>query len=438
MNEHKGLFEDFSPVTAKAWKQKIQFDLKGGDYQELITHTLEGIDIKPFYHSDDFERLDFDAGKHNFEGVLVLERIPSEPETMEILKGVEKIRIRAAIEKIPDYLWQNENIILEPGVYFLPEPPSFSFKATVSVNPLTHLALRGIWQKDEKTDWRLFSQWLNAEETVYAEADASIYQNAGANIVQQLAYTLSQILYLKKKFGDEITGRIRVKWAVGYHYFFEIAKFKAFRYLFSLLTGDKEAGKRIVLYAQPSFRNKTRPDAYVNMLRSGMEVMAAVLGGVDQAGNFAYDFIYNDNNPAAERWARNQLAILREEALLGRLDMVEGAYYPETVAVQLAGKALDLIKQLEAGGGYVKKLYDGTIQRKIAQMAEKEQALFDEGKLVLTGTNKYPSDEMKLPGEKRRLNPVKKGEKTIIRPIVLKRLSERLERQWKKRERTLK
>jgi len=45
----KHLLTDFDPVSAKAWKQKIQVDLKGAEYnQTLISKTLEGIHIKPF------------------------------------------------------------------------------------------------------------------------------------------------------------------------------------------------------------------------------------------------------------------------------------------------------------------------------------------------------------------------------------------------------
>ena len=49
------LFDDFDGISAQAWKQKIQMDLKGADYNNtLIWHSREGIDVKPFYHRDDF------------------------------------------------------------------------------------------------------------------------------------------------------------------------------------------------------------------------------------------------------------------------------------------------------------------------------------------------------------------------------------------------
>ena len=54
----KSLFNDFEGVSSKAWKQKIQVDLKGADYNDtLIWKTNEGIDVKPFYHPDEFDSL---------------------------------------------------------------------------------------------------------------------------------------------------------------------------------------------------------------------------------------------------------------------------------------------------------------------------------------------------------------------------------------------
>ena len=51
------LFEEFEGVSAKAWKQKIQMDLKGAGYNEtLVWQFPEGIHVKPFYHPDDFQK----------------------------------------------------------------------------------------------------------------------------------------------------------------------------------------------------------------------------------------------------------------------------------------------------------------------------------------------------------------------------------------------
>ena len=53
---NENLFNEFDATSAKAWKQQIQFDLKGADYNNsLVWNSDDGIKVKPFYHADDFE-----------------------------------------------------------------------------------------------------------------------------------------------------------------------------------------------------------------------------------------------------------------------------------------------------------------------------------------------------------------------------------------------
>ena len=52
------LFNEFESVSSKEWKQKIQFELKGADYNDtLVWESLEGIKVKPFYHQDELENI---------------------------------------------------------------------------------------------------------------------------------------------------------------------------------------------------------------------------------------------------------------------------------------------------------------------------------------------------------------------------------------------
>jgi methylmalonyl-CoA mutase len=60
------LFNDFPETSARAWKQKIQVDLKGADYNEnLVWESPEGIKVKPFYHSEDLETLNLTGLQKN-------------------------------------------------------------------------------------------------------------------------------------------------------------------------------------------------------------------------------------------------------------------------------------------------------------------------------------------------------------------------------------
>jgi methylmalonyl-CoA mutase len=78
----------------------------------------------------------------------------------------------------------------------------------------------------------------------------------------------------------------------------------------------------------------------------------------------------------------------------------------------------------------ITQLIEGTIQRKIAESAEKEQNLFDQGKEVLLGTNKYPNKEDRMKHDLELYPFVKQNaRKTLITPIIEKRLAEKLEQE---------
>src|SRR5690606_4197196 len=85
------LFSDFDEVSAKQWKQQIQYDLKGADYNEtLVWKSPEGVNVKPFYHEDDFS-----------EG---FQPIPGQPQSWKIAQEVfiddEKITNNISLDAI--------------------------------------------------------------------------------------------------------------------------------------------------------------------------------------------------------------------------------------------------------------------------------------------------------------------------------------------------
>ena len=108
----------------------------------------------------------------------------------------------------------------------------------------------------------------------------------------------------------------------------------------------------------------------------------------------------------------------------------DGAYYIECVTQELASKALELFKQIEDGGGFIKQLQQSEIQEKIKESASKQQALFDNGSITLLGTNKHPNP-LDLMKDNLELFPFLKSNprKTLIQPIIAKRLAEAIEQE---------
>ena len=447
-----GLFSEFPEVSTKQWKQKIQVDLKGADYNNtLVWESLEGINVKPFYNQDDLKSIPTfslpknhdwsvaqviyvgDEKKSNTKALTILEKgvesliftIPNETTDFEVLLS------DLDMEKIELYFYF-EFLSLEPIKKLVGLLSDKKAKAHLNIDIIGHLTKEGNWYHNLEKDHKLLTDLvsLGTSDISIVGVDASRYQNAGANMVQQLAYSLAHaneyLNHIVTSSAVEKSFPVTFKVAVGSNYFFEIAKIRALRWLWKSLASAYGIQSECNILAIPSKRNKTLYDYNVNMLRTTSECMSAVLGGADTASNLAYDAIYHKDNEFGERIARNQLLLLKEEGYFSEAsEMAEGAYYIESLTNQLAEKALSLFKQIEKTGGFLDVLKKGTIQQKIKESAEKEQHLFDEGKIVSLGTNKYqnPQDRMK---ENLELYPfVKtKARKTIIEPIIEKRLAE--------------
>lgn len=446
-----GLFNEFPEVSAKQWKQKIQMDLKGADYNEtLVWESLEGINVKPFYHQEDLKNIptyslpkdhDWSVG----QSIYVGDTQKANTKALEIMeKGVESLVFTIPNEKTDfEALFKGINpeglelyfnfdfLALEPIKKLVSLLKDKKAKAHLNIDLINHLAKDGNWYHNMEKDHELLTELvsLGTSNISIIGVDLSLYQNSGANMVQQLAYGLAhanEYLNHITLNGAEKSLPITFKVAVGSNYFFEIAKIKALRWLWNSLAAEYGIKSNCTILALPSKRNKTLYDYNVNMLRTTSESMSGVLGGADTVCNLAYDAIYHKDNEFGERIARNQLLLLKEESYFTEASQfADGAYYIESLTNQLAEKALVLFKQIEKAGGFLDSLKKGMVQRKIKESAEKEQQLFDEGKIVSLGTNKYqnPQDRMK---DNLELYPfVKtKARKTIIEPIIEKRLAE--------------
>lgn len=436
--------DHFKPYSANAWKQQIQVDLKGADYNEtLLTETIEGITIKPFYHSDNFTKLDVPATDEDFK---ICEKISitseEEANTKAInasQRGVESLKFIA--EKPFNFktlLNQLTNKEIEfhfsfkfLDKHFIEELSTFLKQETVffNVDIIGKLAKTGNWFTHLEEDFNTVTELIKNQHHTVLSVDASVYQNAGANTIQQVAYALAHANEYLNKYGKDIANKIQFNFATGSNYFFEISKIRAFKYLYQLITKEYGNTTTARVYAEPTLRNKTLYDYNVNMLRTTTESMSAILGGANTVCNADYDTIFHNSNEFGSRIARNQLLVLKEESYFKNAQKIAtNTNYIESITQQIAEKALEIFKSIEKGGGFLAQLKEGTIQRKIAENAQKEQEQFNEGKLVLLGTNKYPNplDKMKNDLQK---NPFleKNPQKTLIIPILPKRLAEGME-----------
>lgn len=450
------LFDDFSPISSKQWKQKIQFELKGADYNEtLIWNSPEDIQVKPFYHRDEFTKA-FSVNTKATEfkicqNIFVHDIEKSIERALDSLnRGADSIRFTIENESI-DIVKLLEKLPLEKvTVYFNLAFLSIDFvkkieeiakqknaKIFCNLDPIGQLAKDGNWfVSDEKNNFETLDLLSKETKTIsLLSIDAALYQNAGATMVQQIAYSLGHANEYFNRI-ETINQPIVFEIAVGTNYFFEIAKLRALRLLFNVIAKEYNHNLDCNIIVSPTKRNKTLYDYNVNLLRTTTECMSAILGGADAVANLPYDALYHKDNEFGDRIARNQLLILKNESYFDKVNNpADGSYYIENLTNQLAEKALALFKDIEANGGFLKQLNDGIIKRKIQESADIAQELFDNGKEILLGTNKYPNKDDRMKHDLELFPFVKiKPRKTLITPIIERRLAEKTEQERLEKE----
>ena len=451
----KKLFKEFNSVSSKAWKQKIQVDLKGADYNDtLIWKTDEDINVKPFYHQEDLENnppLNVPSNTFKIaQSIFVADIKKSNKKAVNAIKrGAESIlfiipekdiSVEALLQNIDTTTTSIHFELQFADSEFIKQFASFSEKSYIYIHNdiIGHLAKSGNWFSSLNNDHDYLKNVLKNTTKLSSSLsiNLSLYQNAGASIVQQLAYGLAHANEYLNHFKTDLKTPMIFNLSVGTNYFFEIAKIRALKVLWNTLTSEYNISADCHIIVTPTKRNKTLYDYNTNMLRTTTECMSAILGGADTICNLPYDTIYHKNNEFGERIARNQLLILKNESYFDAVSNAsDGSYYIETLTEQLAEKALEIFKTIEANGGFLHQLKEGIIQKKIKESANKEQQQFDAGELVLLGTNKHPNpnDRMK---EELELFPFLKtnARKTLIEPILEKRLAETIEQNRLKTE----
>jgi methylmalonyl-CoA mutase len=467
---NKELFKDFDAVSEAQWKQKIQFDLKGAEYNDtLLTATREGINVKPFYHKDSAPELRIPNRSTQTNNWYISQRVyagnaaAANKKALGILhRGSEGIIFNIPNKEVdPSVLLKNlpkAGIQIHTQFFdvdYLKSIHKISPDAYVHIDIIHQLVTDGNWFKNKDQDHKNLDALITNFDGYFSNitVNTTSYQQSGATITQELAYFTAHlneylnhlnntgnltalkedkeaVIPLERSRSSKVGKRINIDTAIGSNYFFEIAKYRAYRILTKTLGDLYAIDLGCYITATPSLRNKSLMDYNVNLLRTTTECMSAILGGADTLCNIPYDTFFNKENEFGDRIARNQLIILKEEAYLNKIgNAADGSYYIDTITTQLVEKALEIFKDIEKAGGFVQSLFEGTIQRKIKESARQEQEDFNTGRRVLIGANKYPNAALPLQKKYEILPFVKVNpRKTLVQPIIARRITEDLEK----------
>jgi methylmalonyl-CoA mutase len=222
---------------------------------------------------------------------------------------------------------------------------------------------------------------------------ADLVHEAGAHAVEELAIALSAGV---ERLAQTSAGRtvdaaardIQFAFAVGSNYFFEIAKLRAARLLWSQAVaafGPTDLNScRMHLHVRTSRLNKSVCDPYTNLLRVTTEAMSAAIGGCDAltVEPFGFD----------AHLALNLQRILAEEAHLNAVaDPAGGSYYIEALTAALAREAWKLFQKIESDGGYTAALASGSLASLVAKTRAAREKAVSSRRRTLVGVNNYPN-----------------------------------------------
>lgn len=417
---------DFKQLDPKEWKLKVQAELAGLDYNEiLVGDSAEGIQIKPVYHAEDRNPEMSQPMSGTKDWKIISDFFPNEKQDEAYLYGflVKDADVQTVVD-LPEYL--DVFYALEKPFETLAKHDFASVKNLqyLNLDPIGHLARTGNWYFSQEEDIQQTRDILKQSTFDKAiQIDAALYQNAGANHVQQIALAVAHGVEYLEQLGQAAAEKMYFKTAVGGNYFFEIAKLRALKKLWKLVLSAYGLEVKTPVFAETSSRNKSLLDEYNNLIRSGLEASAAIQGKADFVHVLSYDHL-RKTSVFSEELASKQQLLLQKEAYFDRFsDPVSGAYFIENTTELMVKNALELFKNIEKNQGFLASLEDGSIQNMVTKSAEKEQVAFDKGDLVLIGVNKFknPLDQ---------ISPVKTEEKwqeTLVLPISPKRLSEKIE-----------
>lgn len=430
----ESLFSSFPNTTLAEWKDKLVKDLKGVSFEDLSFIDENGIKVSPFYNSENqtgashlqFQNPDWEicslievadsktanqnalfALNNGASGLIFQFQEEDEFDLPTLLKDIQieylyiSFKIKGNISGFSSKLFQylkEQNLELKDIQLF------------IDYDPIRELLRLG---KSNHPEFAHYITYLKGETRINSiSVDTTIYQNAGLNSATQLALVLAHLneyltIFEKNQMLQQIQ-KINLKISVGIDFFEEISKMRAARILLANLFKSYNTNSSIVFSAETSDIYRVNMDLYNNIIRDSISGMAAVFGGCDNLYIHNFDQNKNQESKFAERIARNQQLILKEESYLNQVaDIACGSYYLETLTHEIAQKSWQIFQDIEQKGGLIAYFDSGELLANATQQAQQLVQDYKSGKRTLIGVNKHKNpleEKISFPIQKSSIN----------------------------------
>jgi methylmalonyl-CoA mutase, N-terminal domain len=255
-------------------------------------------------------------------------------------------------------------------------------------------------------------------------------REAGSNAAQELAFTLANgFAYVDAAIArgldvDDFAPRLSFFFNAHLDFFEEIAKYRAARRIWAKELRERYGAKNprswlMRFHTQTAGVSLTAQQPEVNIVRTAIEALAAVLGGTQSLHTNSFDEALALPTEDAVRIAlRTQQVIAHETGVVNTIDPLGGSYYLEDLTNRLEAEAYDYFDRIEKLGGVIPAIEENFQQREIAEASFRYQAEVEAKQRVVVGVNRYQlEDESEI--ELLRIDPALE-EKQIARVKALR------------------
>jgi methylmalonyl-CoA mutase N-terminal domain/subunit len=228
---------------------------------------------------------------------------------------------------------------------------------------------------------------------------------AGSSPVQEAAFTLANlIVYVEEvlKTGmtvDEFAPRLAFFFVSQADFFEEVAKFRALRRCYAKIMKERFGAMnpdsmRLRFHCQTAAATLTAPQYKINIVRTAMQALSAVLGGAQSLHTNGYDEAFAIPTEDAMKMAlRTQQIIAEETNVTSVIDPLGGSYYVEALTTDYEKRIFDILKEVDERGGTIRLIEQGWFQKHIADFAYETALRKQSGDKPVIGVNRFVEEE---------------------------------------------
>jgi methylmalonyl-CoA mutase N-terminal domain/subunit len=299
--------------------------------------------------------------------------------------------------------------------------PLEQLRGTVQTDILKEYIAQKEWIFPPEPSMRLvvdMVEWCSERLPLMHPVSISGYhiREAGSTAAQELAFTLADGFALVEACldrgldVDSFAPRLSFFFNAHLDFFEEIAKYRAARRIWARQMREKYGARDprswlMRFHTQTAGVSLTAQQPEVNLIRTAIEALAAVLGGTQSLHTNSFDEALALPTEHAVRLAlRTQQVIAHETGVVNTIDPLGGSYYLEQLTTELERQAYGYFERIEELGGVIPAIEQNFMQREIAEASFRYQAEVERGERVVVGVNRYEVEE-EQPIEILRIDP---------------------------------